>query len=496
MNNKLEISQEIFRRMNESGQTNYLHSVFLNLSVEKIVQSMNNIESPNNFTKLFPLKAKSKRSQDEIKKILIANNIVFLFLKKHGMKLSMKTALLEFSPEFIQNKEEEDLKAKLNCSKSGNLIQSLIKFNLYQNNNNESSNNFNSNSYNSYNSKNATKSFSSKNLKSLSYSNSNNYSSNNYSSIDKSNNSNNPGKESINISINLKKKRSNSVNSSQKTKKKKNIEKLEQSTKSPKSNRVTIKWDMSKSGSGNTNYTYNTYGTSESENYQYYDSICYESEENSRNDKKLLSNSKGTVKKVDLLRNSIFNFNRSKLEELLEVKRKNLSSKMFSFQITVTIVEAKDLTIIDFLSSLDPFCTIQLDGSNVFKTRAMDDTKTPVWNSTFRFISELLDADSCLTLEIYDSDPLGTDKKLSSLEIHLFEVMDKLKIDKWFEMNSVTIFKLQPQLRLKIDVDLTEKVKQDNSNNQADLESPASYNYDFESPENDDNQSADNKLYF
>lgn len=518
MNDKLEISQEIFRRMNESGQTNYLHSLFLNLSVEKIVQNMNNIGSTNNFSKLFPLKTKPNQDPNEMKKWHIANNIVFLFLKKHHMNLSIKTALLEFSPDYIQNKEEVDLKAKMHCPKSDSLIQSLIKFNLIQNNKNSNYNenkntkispynskNTNSNSYNSNNSNSNVKFISRNSNNSKDSNNSRNYSSNNYYSNENYTNNSSPSrsnsnKETINISINRYKKRgknrSSSANNSQveKVKKTKKIEKLERGTKSPKSNRVTIKWDMTKSGTGSANYTYNTYDNSGSENYQYYDSICYESEEASKSEMKILSNSKGSVRKVDLLRHSIFNFNHSKLEELLEIKRQSLSSKMFSYQVTVTIIEAKDLTIIDFLSSLDPFCTIQLDGSDIFKTKVMDDTKTPVWNSTFGFVVEQLDADSCLTFEIYDSDPLGTDKKLSTLQLYLFEVMDKLTITKWFEMQSDTIFKLLPQLHLRINVDLKEKEKQGCSNNQADLESPDSYNYDLESP--DDNQDGDNKLHF
>ena len=77
----LEISQEVFRRMNESGQTNYLKSLFLNLSAEKIVQNMDKLDSNKNFSLLFPRKTDPHFDQEELERCHIANNIVFLFME-------------------------------------------------------------------------------------------------------------------------------------------------------------------------------------------------------------------------------------------------------------------------------------------------------------------------------------------------------------------------------------------------------------------------------
>lgn len=550
----LEISQEVFRRMNESGQTNYLKSLFLNLSAEKIVQNMDKLDSNKNFSLLFPRKTDPHFDQEELERCHIANNIVFLFLQKHKMKITSNTAFLEFSSKYISNKNEQDLKTTLNCPKSESLIQSLIKFHINNisndynsneysstkyNSNNYNSNKYNSNNYSSNNYKNNTsynieynsntntvdtvnsndtnRKITKKNDSSKSNSTNiskstiististirkkittkNNITNDNNNNDNNNNNTNSKNKNSnLNIYINnYNSPRSKSVN---KIKTKKKIEKLERGIKSPKNNCVTIKWDMSKSGSGNTSYVYNsyncnTYDHSDSGNGQYYDSICYDSEETLRNEMKMINISKGAVRKVDLLRPN-FNFKHSKLEELLEIKRQNLSSKMFLFQVTVTIIEAKDLSIIDFLSSLDPFCTIQLANDKTYKTKVIENTKSPVWNNYFQCEFETLDADTCLKAEIYDSDPLGTDKKLSSLQIYLFDVMDDLTIDKWFEMDSDTIFKLRPQLHLKINVDLKEK--HTIINNPEDLASQNSYDYDLNSDDDDHHQPNDNKLWF
>ncbi|KAK8595686.1 hypothetical protein V6N13_000381 [Hibiscus sabdariffa] len=77
--------------------------------------------------------------------------------------------------------------------------------------------------------------------------------------------------------------------------------------------------------------------------------------------------------------------------------------------LSVTVISAEDLPIVDLMGKADPYVVLTLKKSEAkHKTRVVNDSLNPVWNQTFDFVVEdgLHDM---LILEVYDHDTFGKD---------------------------------------------------------------------------------------
>lgn len=116
--------------------------------------------------------------------------------------------------------------------------------------------------------------------------------------------------------------------------------------------------------------------------------------------------------------------------------------------INVCVVEAKNLPQMDLIGTSDPFCVIGLAGDErPRQTKVVEDSVTPVWNENFKFECE---NDATLDICIWDSDPLGTDQKMSSLAVPIRA--EDYEFDEWFEMHPETDVKINGMIRLAVRV--------------------------------------------
>ncbi|KAE8689044.1 Synaptotagmin-5 [Hibiscus syriacus] len=77
--------------------------------------------------------------------------------------------------------------------------------------------------------------------------------------------------------------------------------------------------------------------------------------------------------------------------------------------LSVTVISAEDLPIVDLMGKADPYVVLTLKKSEAkHKTRVVNDSLNPVWNQTFDFVVEdgLHDM---LILEVWDHDTFGKD---------------------------------------------------------------------------------------
>ncbi|KAK8597885.1 hypothetical protein V6N13_095280 [Hibiscus sabdariffa] len=77
--------------------------------------------------------------------------------------------------------------------------------------------------------------------------------------------------------------------------------------------------------------------------------------------------------------------------------------------LSVTVISAEDLPVVDLMGKADPYVVLTLKKSEAkHKTRVVNDSLNPVWNQTFDFVVEdgLHDM---LILEVYDHDTFGKD---------------------------------------------------------------------------------------
>ncbi|CAI8599603.1 unnamed protein product [Vicia faba] len=78
--------------------------------------------------------------------------------------------------------------------------------------------------------------------------------------------------------------------------------------------------------------------------------------------------------------------------------------------LSVTVISAEDLPVVDFMGKADPFVVLSLKKSEKkVKTRVVNETLNPVWNQTFDFVVEdgLHDM---LIVELWDHDTFGKEK--------------------------------------------------------------------------------------
>ncbi|KAJ6355133.1 hypothetical protein OIU77_005679 [Salix suchowensis] len=77
--------------------------------------------------------------------------------------------------------------------------------------------------------------------------------------------------------------------------------------------------------------------------------------------------------------------------------------------LSVTVISADDLPMVDLMGKADPFVTVTMKKSEMTnKTRVVNNCLNPVWNQTFDFVVEdgLHDM---LVIEVWDHDTFGKD---------------------------------------------------------------------------------------
>ncbi|KAJ6381079.1 hypothetical protein OIU77_029887 [Salix suchowensis] len=77
--------------------------------------------------------------------------------------------------------------------------------------------------------------------------------------------------------------------------------------------------------------------------------------------------------------------------------------------LSVTVISAEDLPVVDLMGKADPFVTLTMKKSEMRnKTRVVNNNLNPVWNQTFDFVVEdgLHDM---LIVEVWDHDTFGKD---------------------------------------------------------------------------------------
>ncbi|XP_040365586.1 synaptotagmin-4 isoform X1 [Rosa chinensis] len=104
-----------------------------------------------------------------------------------------------------------------------------------------------------------------------------------------------------------------------------------------------------------------------------------------------------------------------KIENLTKAELRKISTKkkkeMFIRGVlSVTVISAEDLPIVDFMGKADPYVVLVLKKSEAKqKTRVITNNLNPVWNQTFDFMVE--DAlHEMLIVEVWDHDTFGKDR--------------------------------------------------------------------------------------
>ncbi|XP_027904463.1 synaptotagmin-4-like [Vigna unguiculata] len=78
--------------------------------------------------------------------------------------------------------------------------------------------------------------------------------------------------------------------------------------------------------------------------------------------------------------------------------------------LSVTVISAEDLPVVDLMGKADPFVVLSLRKTEKkLKTRVVNESLNPVWNQTFDFVVED-GLHEMLILEVYDHDTFGKEK--------------------------------------------------------------------------------------
>ncbi|XLS69448.1 hypothetical protein HN51_020471 [Arachis hypogaea] len=78
--------------------------------------------------------------------------------------------------------------------------------------------------------------------------------------------------------------------------------------------------------------------------------------------------------------------------------------------LSVTVISAEDLPVVDLMGKADPFVVLTLKKSEKkLKTRVVNESLNPVWNQTFDFVVED-GLHEMLIVEVWDHDTFGKDK--------------------------------------------------------------------------------------
>jgi hypothetical protein len=119
------------------------------------------------------------------------------------------------------------------------------------------------------------------------------------------------------------------------------------------------------------------------------------------------------------------------------------------FQVTVTIIEAKDVPKMDVIGKCDPYCIVGLaDSRLLYRTRTVDKTYEPRWNETVSFLMADPTRDT-LHIQMKDQD-MAIDSAISTLDIPLGSLANQPELDQWAGMKPVSGVTKGGQLHYKI----------------------------------------------
>ena len=117
-------------------------------------------------------------------------------------------------------------------------------------------------------------------------------------------------------------------------------------------------------------------------------------------------------------------------------------------QLNVRVVEAKDIEVMDFFGSVDPYVLLQLDQSKVEKTKVKKDDLTPQWNEEFSF--PLTSDNGSFHILMRDEDFGSSDDDIGRLDIPIPSLTLGQVIDRWYKLIPAKGLKKAAQLRLVI----------------------------------------------
>eukprot|EP01120_Amphizonella_sp_Union-15-10_P015634 TRINITY_DN807_c0_g4_i1.p1 TRINITY_DN807_c0_g4~~TRINITY_DN807_c0_g4_i1.p1 ORF type:complete len:439 (-),score=89.98 TRINITY_DN807_c0_g4_i1:106-1422(-) len=99
----------------------------------------------------------------------------------------------------------------------------------------------------------------------------------------------------------------------------------------------------------------------------------------------------------------------------------------------VTCVEARNLSAMDKTGTSDPYIVLRATWSKqIFKTKVVKKSLTPVWDQTFTFYLE--DCKGILTLKVWDKDKWSSDDYLGKCDIELDPFIHGDLVDAWYPL--------------------------------------------------------------
>lgn len=106
--------------------------------------------------------------------------------------------------------------------------------------------------------------------------------------------------------------------------------------------------------------------------------------------------------------------------------------EVFFGMLTVTVLEAVDVVAVDYIGGKsDPYCILEVDGAKRH-TRARKRTLNPVWNETFVFGVQNVDAK--LQITVMDQNRVEQDNFLAKLDIPLRSISNGVPVMGWFNL--------------------------------------------------------------
>jgi Ca2+-dependent lipid-binding protein len=103
--------------------------------------------------------------------------------------------------------------------------------------------------------------------------------------------------------------------------------------------------------------------------------------------------------------------------------------------VTVTIIEAKDIIVADYLSLSDPFVSVKFNTKERL-TQVKNNTCNPVWNEEFTFKVRDPLSDT-IVLSVFDHDDVGAHDRLGHIVLSLENLVSGQTLDSWHDLAGV-----------------------------------------------------------
>lgn len=116
----------------------------------------------------------------------------------------------------------------------------------------------------------------------------------------------------------------------------------------------------------------------------------------------------------------------------------SITGGFVSNQITVRVVEARDLKDTDIIGRSDPYCEVRLssgDFRDYKRTRKISGTLNPRWDEEFTFTTPNPRSDQVI-LTLYDHDYITSDDSLGSATFSVAQAMAAPSVDIWLDIRN------------------------------------------------------------